>query len=128
MKPSVPILFHQPTTKSCLFQDEATESRLRVAGLIEQIQGQQDRRSALYQSYDDAINKYKSSKDSAGFVTKRKAIDADYKALTGQIQGLLSKLKGEGSDAAEKVRFALLYSLSLWLYRVGVIFDYAEKV
>ena len=35
---------------------------MRVASLIEQVQGLQDRRSACYQSYDDTINKYKSSK------------------------------------------------------------------
>lgn len=49
-------------------QDEASESRMRVAGLIEQIQGVQDRRSALYQSYDDAINKFKSSKEQSSFL------------------------------------------------------------
>ncbi len=45
-----------------LFQDEASESRMRVMSLIESVQGLQDRRSACYQSYDDAINKYKASK------------------------------------------------------------------
>lgn len=84
-------------------KDEATESRLRVAGLIEQVQGIHDRRSALYQSYDDAINKFKASKDSAGFVAKRKQIDSDHKRLTASIQELLGKLKPEGSDSAEKV-------------------------
>jgi oligosaccharyltransferase complex subunit alpha (ribophorin I) len=108
-------------------KDEATESRLRVAGLIEQIQGQQDRRSALYQSYDDAINKYKSSKDSTGFVAKRKAIDGDYKTLTAQIQGLLSKLKSEGSDAAEKV--AELQHLDGQVRdQVNLAITYAEKL
>lgn len=108
-------------------KDEATESRLRVAGLIEQIQGQQDRRSALYQSYDDAINKYKSSKDNTGFVAKRKAIDADYKALTTQIQGLLSKLKAEGSDAAEKV-VELQHLDSQVREQVNLAITYAEKL
>lgn len=108
-------------------KDEATESRLRVAGLIEQIQGQQDRRSALYQSYDDAINKYKSSKDSTGFVAKRKAIDADYKALTQQIGGLLSKLKAEGSDAAEKVQ-ELQHLDSQVREQVNLAITYAEKL
>lgn len=84
-------------------KDEATESRLRVSGLIEQVQGVHDRRSALYQSYDDAINKFKASKDNAGFVTKRKQIDSDHKRLTASIQELLAKLKPESSDAAEKV-------------------------
>lgn len=84
-------------------KDEASESRLRVAGLVEQIQGIQDRRSALYQSYDDQVNKLKSSKDQNTFTANKKRIDGDYKSLTQQIQGLLSKLKAEGSDMAEKI-------------------------
>ena len=84
-------------------QDEANESRMRVAGLIEQVQAIQDRRSALYQSFDDTINKYKASKDQASLLSSRKKIDADYKQLTQQIASLLLKLKSEGSDATEKV-------------------------
>ena len=86
----------------CL-QDEASESRMRVAGLIEHVQAVQDRRSALYQSYDDAINKYKTSKDSASFSANRKKIDADHKQLTTEISGLQAKLKAEGSEVADKV-------------------------
>jgi len=84
-------------------KDEASESRMRVAGLIEQVQAVQDRRSALYQSYDDAINKYKTSKDSNSFSANRKKIDTDHKQLTNQISGLQAKLKTEGSDVTEKV-------------------------
>jgi len=84
-------------------KDEASESRMRVASLIEQVQANQDRRSALYQSYEDAINKYKSSKDSPSFVANRKKVDADHKQLTQQIAGLQSKLKSEGSDVSDKV-------------------------
>ncbi|CAG5136260.1 unnamed protein product [Candidula unifasciata] len=84
-------------------KDEAKESRMRVSSLIDEVQSAHDRRSALYQSYDDAINKYKSSKDLAAFVLSRKKIDADYKQLTQQIQNLQAQLKAEGSDAAEKV-------------------------
>jgi oligosaccharyltransferase complex subunit alpha (ribophorin I) len=84
-------------------KDEAKESRMRVSSLIDEVQSAHDRRSALYQSYDDAINKYKSSKDMTAFVSSRKKIDADYKQLTQQIQNLQAQLKVEGSDAAEKV-------------------------
>ena len=48
-------------------KDEASESRMRVASLMEQVQEVQDKRSALYQAYDDAINKFKKSKDAASF-------------------------------------------------------------
>lgn len=85
------------------FQDEASESRMRVASLIEQTQAAHDRRSALYQSYEDAINKFKSSKDMATFTANRKKIDSDYKQLTNDIGNLQAKLKSESSDASEKV-------------------------
>ena len=76
---------------------------MRVASLTEQAQTAHDRRSALYQSYEDAINKFKASKDLATFTSNRKKIDADHKQLSQQISNLQSKLKAEGADAAEKV-------------------------
>ena len=76
---------------------------MRVSSLIEQVQTLQDRRSALYQSYDDAINKYKTSKDTTSFNANRKKVDADYKAITQQISGVVAKLKSEGADVIDKV-------------------------
>jgi len=84
-------------------KDEAKESRMRVSSLIDEVQSIHDRRSALYQSYDDAINKYKSSKDLNAFQSSKKKIEGDYKQLSQQIQNLQAQLKAEGSDAAEKV-------------------------
>jgi len=80
---------------------------MRVASLVEQAQAAHDRRSALYQSYEDAINKYKSTKDVALFGTNRKKIDGDHKTLSQQISSIQSKLKSEGADAADKVRWKL---------------------
>lgn len=74
-----------------------------MASLVEQVLNTQVRRSALYQSYDDAVNKFKASKDSTSFVAQRKKIDTDHKQLTQQIATVLAKLKTEGSDAADKV-------------------------
>jgi oligosaccharyltransferase complex subunit alpha (ribophorin I) len=108
-------------------KDEASESRMRVASLIEQVQGAQDRRSALYQSYDDAINKYKASKDSSTFNTNRKKIDTDYKQLTQTINNYLSKLKGEGSEHAEKVQ--QLQGLDVQMRdQITLGIQYAEKL
>jgi len=76
---------------------------MRVASLVEQAQAAHDRRSALYQSYEDAVNKYKSTKDLAVFGTNRKKIDTDHKTLTQQIGSIQMKLKAEGTDAADKV-------------------------
>ena len=110
-----------------VLQDEASESRMRVASLIEQVQTLQDRRSALYQSYDDTINKYKASKDAASFNTNRKKVDADYKAITQQIAGAVTKLKAEGTDIIEKVGFNVLQFIDIhwirhkWMYFETVI-------
>lgn len=76
---------------------------MRVAGILEEVQSAQDKRSALYQTYDDAINRFKANKDSASFIASRKKVDVNYKQLTQQIEGLLAQLKMESTDAAEKV-------------------------
>ena len=76
---------------------------MRVASLVEEVLSAQDKRSALYQSYDDAIDKFKAGKDLSSFVASRKKIDVDYKQLTNQIQNLQAQLKAEGSDLSEKV-------------------------
>ena len=76
---------------------------MRISSLIEEVQSTHDKRSALYQSYDDAINKFKANKDVSQLMSSRKKIDADYKQLTQQIQNLQAQLKQETSDAAEKV-------------------------
>lgn len=84
-------------------KDEVKESKMRVASLVEEVQSAQDKRSALYQSYDDAIDKFKAGKDQSSFISARKKIDADYKQLSGQIHNLQAQLKTEGSDLSEKV-------------------------
>lgn len=78
---------------------------MRISSLVEEVQSTQDKRSALYQSYDDTIDKFKASKDLSSFVAQRKKIDADYKQLTTQIQSLQGQLKTEGSDLADKVMY-----------------------
>jgi len=108
-------------------KDEAKESRMRVSSLVDEVQSVQDRRSALYQSYDDAINKFKASKDLAAFQASRKKIDADYKQLTQQIQGLQAQLKGEGVDQSEKVG-ELQRLDSTYKEQVGLAIQSAEKL
>lgn len=108
-------------------KDEAKESRLRVSNLVDEVQNAHDRRSALYQSYDDAINKFKASKDSTAFVANRKKIEADYKTLTNQIQSLQAQLKLEGSDAAEKVS-ELQRLDSQYKEHIGLAIAAAEKL
>lgn len=108
-------------------KDEVKESKMRVASLVEEVQSAHDRRSALYQSYDDAINKYKSTKDPNTFAATRKKVDADYKSLTQQISDLQAKLKNEGSDLAEKVG-ELQSSDRQYKELLGVAITLAEKL
>ncbi|KAH9510178.1 proteasome regulatory particle base subunit [Bulinus truncatus] len=108
-------------------KDEAKESRMRVSTLIDEVQNAHDRRSALYQSYDDAINKFKASKDMSAFTANRKKIDSDYKQLTQQIQNLQAQLKAEGSEAADKV--AQLQRLDTqYKEQIGLAIAAAEKL
>ena len=76
---------------------------MKVDSLLEQLVNTFVRRSALYQSYEDCINKFKSNKDNVSFQNQRKKIESDHKQLTQQIGVLNSKLKAEGSDYSEKV-------------------------
>ncbi|KAI8504255.1 PREDICTED: dolichyl-diphosphooligosaccharide--protein glycosyltransferase subunit 1-like [Branchiostoma belcheri] len=84
-------------------KDEASESRMRMQGLLDQLQAAQDKRTSLYQRYEDAIAKFKSTKDLAGFTGSRKKIDAEHKELSSTIKELQGKLKLESTDMAEKV-------------------------
>jgi oligosaccharyltransferase complex subunit alpha (ribophorin I) len=84
-------------------KDDASESRMRLSGFAEEVRATQDRRSALYQAYEDAINKYKSSKDMAALVQSRKKIDADHSQLTQQMNTLQAKLKQDSAAVADKV-------------------------
>ncbi|KAL5014709.1 hypothetical protein ScPMuIL_008979 [Solemya velum] len=108
-------------------KNEAKESRMRIASLVEEVQSTQDKRSALYQSYDDAVNKFKSNKDVSAFQNSRKKIDADYKHLTQQMNTLQSQLKLEGSDAAEKVT-ELQRLDSQYKEQIGLAVVSAEKL
>ncbi|XP_045164577.2 dolichyl-diphosphooligosaccharide--protein glycosyltransferase subunit 1-like [Mercenaria mercenaria] len=108
-------------------KDEAKESKMRVASLVEEVQSAQDKRSALYQSYDDAIDKFKAGKDHSNFTSQRKKIDGDYKQLTSQIQNLQAQLKTEGSDLSEKV--AELNRLDhQYKDQINLQITYAEKL
>ena len=86
-----------------VFQDEASESRMRAACLIEEVQRLLDRQSGLYSVYSDAIHKYKSSKDATAFANARKKLDGDYRSISNQISQVQASLSKEQPEAAEKV-------------------------
>lgn len=88
----------------CSFQDEANESRMRAACLIEEAQRLLDRQSGLYSVYSDAIHKFKSSKDSSAFANARKKLDGDYRSISNQISQVMTSLSKEQPGISEKVR------------------------
>ena len=82
-------------------KDAVQEARLRAAGLVEELIGLLEQRRRLYESYVDAMTKYKSSKDSGAFMTTRKKIDDEYRSVSSRIaerQAALAKDQAESGD------------------------------
>lgn len=87
-----------------LFQDAVQEARLRAAGLLEELLGLLERRRRFYDSYSDAVNKYKSSKNSAAFVNARKKIDGEYRAISVKIAERQVALAKDQAESIDKVK------------------------
>ncbi|KAL1416148.1 hypothetical protein MTO96_006415 [Rhipicephalus appendiculatus] len=79
------------------------ESKLQVSGLLEKVAATQDRRADLYARHDEALAKYKASKDASGFQASLKKINAEHKTLTQTLADCLTRLKQESIEAAEPV-------------------------
>jgi len=91
-------------------KDEGSEAKMKVAGVCEKILGHQvrtkvsfhtaspnyfvqDRRNASYASFDDALSKLKSSKDTSAFTAASKKSNGDHKSETQAIADLAGDLK-----------------------------------
>nr|XP_039273513.1 dolichyl-diphosphooligosaccharide--protein glycosyltransferase subunit 1-like isoform X2 [Styela clava] len=83
--------------------DSVSEAKMRVQGVIEQVQAQHSKRIICYNSYETAIKDFKANKDSSAFANSRKSIDKSHKETTTTINGLMSKLREDGPDVHEKV-------------------------
>jgi len=109
-------------------RDEAAESKLKVASYVESAQSVLDRRSALYQAYDDAVNKYKASKDLSAYQAQRKRVDQDHKELTNEVTALQSQVKSEGADSVAE-RLGEIQKLDgQYKDSVSLSFTLAEKL
>ncbi|XP_071441704.1 dolichyl-diphosphooligosaccharide--protein glycosyltransferase subunit 1 [Hetaerina americana] len=84
-------------------KDEASESKMRVAGYCEKILAHQDQRALSYQHYDEQLAKLKSSKDVNSFQAAMKSINLDYKNETTSIADLITKIKADAPELADKV-------------------------
>lgn len=94
-------------------RDPVKESKLRVSGLIELVHNHHDKRADIYVRFDEALNKFKHNKDLTGYQAQVKKLNNDYKVETQAINELLSKLKHEGSETADKVAELQRYDKSL---------------
>uniref|UniRef100_A0A4W3JWC4 Dolichyl-diphosphooligosaccharide--protein glycosyltransferase subunit 1 n=1 Tax=Callorhinchus milii TaxID=7868 RepID=A0A4W3JWC4_CALMI len=84
-------------------KDPAAEARMKVASITEQVLTLVNKRLGLYRHFEEAVNKYKQSRDVGTLNSGRKTLDTEHRSLSGDIAALQSKLKAEGSDLAEKV-------------------------
>ncbi|CAL8084439.1 unnamed protein product [Calicophoron daubneyi] len=87
-----------------IFRDEKAELRQRVQATVDEAMEIYRKRSALYQSYEDAIHKYKVNKDSSAFESARKRLEAEHKDLNQQLTRVQTKMGEFYSDGTEKLK------------------------
>ena len=63
--------------------------------------------SFFFHSYEDALTKYKASKDSAQFTTDRRKLEAEYKSLNQQLMSVQNKIGDLYPDGVDKVGFVV---------------------
>ncbi|XP_012252881.2 dolichyl-diphosphooligosaccharide--protein glycosyltransferase subunit 1 [Athalia rosae] len=85
-------------------KDEASESKLRIAGQCEKILAAQDRRVNSYNDLDDQLADLKANKNTNTFQAAVKSINQEYKTATNTITELSQKLKGEPGDVYERIQ------------------------
>ncbi|XP_063282311.1 dolichyl-diphosphooligosaccharide--protein glycosyltransferase subunit 1 [Pelobates fuscus] len=84
-------------------KDPAAEARMKAACITEQILTLVNKRLGLYRHFDEAVNKYKQTRDISTVNSAKKTLETEHKNLTNEIASLQSKLKAEGSDLCDKV-------------------------
>uniref|UniRef100_A0A3Q0KK07 Dolichyl-diphosphooligosaccharide--protein glycosyltransferase subunit 1 n=1 Tax=Schistosoma mansoni TaxID=6183 RepID=A0A3Q0KK07_SCHMA len=86
-----------------IYKDEKNELRLRTQTLVDEAQALLRCRSSFYHSYEDALTKYKASKDSAQFTTDRRKLEAEYKSLNQQLMSVQNKIGDLYPDGVDKL-------------------------
>ncbi|VUZ50668.1 unnamed protein product [Hymenolepis diminuta] len=84
-------------------EDKMGELQQRVQASVNEILNLQNKRSAIYQTYEDVVSSYKSSKDADRFKTDYKKVEADYRSITQRISSMQSKLREFYIEGADKV-------------------------
>lgn len=84
-------------------KDGHSETRQRISGITSAIMHHIERRASVYNSWDEALNKLKHSKDISSYNSAAKQVQADYKNESTSINELASKLKTESAELTEKL-------------------------
>lgn len=94
-----------------------SELQQRVNAVVEDIVSQQNKRSALYQTYEDVLSTFKANKDVDSFRAAFRKVEADHKTISQKISSLQTKLREFWTEGADKVwsmvMLALLYQRQL---------------
>lgn len=85
-------------------KDEASETKLRIAGQCEKILAAQDRRVSSYNELDEQFAYLKANKDTNGFLSAVKSINQEYKNATTAVANLGQKLKSESNEVYERIQ------------------------
>ncbi|VVC26266.1 Ribophorin I [Cinara cedri] len=84
-------------------KDVHSETRQRISGIMSAIMYHIERRANVYNSWDEALNKLKHTKDVNSYNTTVKQIQADYKNESNGINELAAKLKTESVELTDKL-------------------------
>ncbi len=86
-------------------QDEMNELQQRAQASVDEVLCLQNKRSALYQTYEDVVSSYKANKDADRLNADFRKLDEDHKTITDQISALKLQIHKFWVDGAEKVSF-----------------------
>jgi oligosaccharyltransferase complex subunit alpha (ribophorin I) len=83
--------------------DSNAESKMKVAGVVEQIISLQSKRESLYSRLEDSITSYRKSKDNDALQAVRKTFDSEYKEVKNAVDLIARSVKDDNSEVAEKI-------------------------
>ncbi|KAA0189985.1 Dolichyl-diphosphooligosaccharide--protein glycosyltransferase subunit 1 [Fasciolopsis buskii] len=79
---------------------------MRIQAIVDEAQEIYRRRCDLYQSYEDMLNRYKSTKSASQFTSERKRLEMEHKNLNhnlAQIQGKFGDLYADGVEKVKEI-------------------------
>lgn len=85
-------------------KDAAREARMKAAGLLDELVALLEKRNGCSASYDTEVNKFKLSRDQAGFSNTLKRMNADYIAANNKVASHQTALLKEDPDANDKLQ------------------------